>query len=59
MVHKLGRWMPQHEREWTGEQMMDVVTLCHRFADERGWFLTEYVDGKPTRVFYGDRKHES
>lgn len=57
MVQKLGRWMPQHEREWSNAQAADVVTLCHRFADERGYWLREYDEtGKVEKVFYGERR---
>lgn len=53
----LGRWQPQHESRWTGEQAMDVVTLCHRFADERGYWLREYDEtGKAEKVWYGERR---
>lgn len=56
LVQWFNRWMPRHESEWSSAQAADVVTLCHRFADERGYYLTEYVDGQPTRVWYGERK---
>ena len=52
----LGTPMPLHESEWTTKEASDVVELLHRTADERRWYLTEYLNGVATKVFYGKER---
>lgn len=55
-VEVLGEDMPRHESEWTTAQAAAIVDMIHAEADVRGWWMTEYIDGVPTRVKYGGAK---
>ena len=44
---------PLSEAASTTEESARLVNFIHWFADQHGWWLTEYIDGVPTRVYGG------
>lgn len=48
---------PLSEADATSAEAARLLNFIHWLADQRGWWLTEYVDGRPQRV-YGAKPEE-
>jgi len=48
---------PLSEADATSAEVAKLLNYIHWFADNHGWWLTEYIDGRPERV-YGSKPEE-
>ena len=46
---------PISEAESSSEESARLVNFIHWMADAYGWWLTEYINGRPERVYGGSR----
>ena len=49
-----GRSIPQSEALANREEAALLITQTQDFADQHAMYLTEYIEGKPTRLYSGE-----